>query len=185
MPVCQGTGRKEYFEQWRRRSLDQEQIVYLYLDGFTAKVRLGRRCGRVSILAAVGVKDSGEKVLLGLWLKGLESTRAWRLVLEELIGRGLTKPVLVIIDGNPLPVPRQTGGLRAAVEEAWPGIKLQRCFVHKLRNLMTHAPKYLHDEIKADFHRIIYADSLDQAKEEWSRFVPRWRKRCSGVVKSF
>ena len=167
---------KEHFETWQERPLDKESLAYLYLDGFTVKIRLGGRCCRVSILAAVGVRDGGKKVLLGLWLKGSESTKAWGLVLENLISRGLPRPFLVIIDGNP--------GLRQAVEEAWPKIKVQRCIVHKTRNLLAHAPKYLHDELKADFHKICYAESLGKARKELFRFILKWRKWCCGVVKS-
>jgi transposase-like protein len=61
---------------------------------------------------------------------------------------------LVIIDGNK--------GLRAAVEKSWPGIKVQRCTVHKLRNLERHVPRHALEEVKSDYHRIINAESFEQ-----------------------
>lgn len=167
---------KEQFEAWQKRSLQDEIIAYLYLDGFGVSIRVGGRVVRVAVLAAVGVKENGEKVLLGLWLRGAESTNAWEGVLAELVGRGLVRPQLVIIDGNP--------GLRAAVEAIWPKIEVQRCVVHKLRNLLAHAPKHTHEAIKEDYHAIIYAVNREEALAAWDRFEKKWRKQCPGVVKS-
>ncbi len=151
-------------------------MVHLYLDGFGAKVRCGGRVVSVPVLVTVGVRESGEKVLLGLWLRGSESAMAWEGVLDDLSARGLSRPQLVIIDGNQ--------GLRLAVETIWPKIDVQRCTVHKLKNLLSHAPKHVHEAIRGDYHAIIYADSLAEAKSVRERFVKQWQNRCEGVVKS-
>jgi hypothetical protein len=97
------------------RSLKDEPIVYLYLDAITVKVRLAQRVVSRPILVAVGVREDGQKVLLGLWSKGSESTASWKDVLEDLERRGLKRPLLAIIDG--------CGGLRAAMEQVWPGLE--------------------------------------------------------------
>ena len=167
---------KEHFETWRKRSLAEEDMRYLYLDGFSVKVRVAGRCSRVSILAAVGVNGKGEKKLMGLWLKGSESAQAWSDALEDMIGRGLKAPLLVIIDGGK--------GLRRAVEECWPKTAIQRCTVHKLRNLLAILPKRAHKELKTDYRRIINAFSLSQAREAYKNFTGRWRSRSPEVVKS-
>ncbi|MEW6455583.1 MAG: IS256 family transposase [Acidobacteriota bacterium] len=167
---------KEQFEAWQKRPLQDEIIAYFYLDGFGVTICAGGRVVRVPVLAAVGIKEDGEKVLLGLWLMGAESTNAWEGVLAELDGRGLVRPQLVIIDGNQ--------GLRAAVEAIWPKIEVQRCVVHKLRNLLAHAPKHTQEAIKEDYHAIIYAGNREEALVAWSRFEKRWQKQCPGVVKS-
>ncbi len=70
--------------------------------------------------------------------------------------RGLRGPALAIIDGN--------AGLRRAVREIWPRVALQRCCVHKLRNLERKAPKHVLAEIRDDFHRIVYAANADAAR---------------------
>jgi transposase-like protein len=149
---------------------------YLYLDGFSVKVRVAGRCSRVSVLAAVGVDGSGAKSLVGLWLKGSESAQAWGDALEDMIGRGLKAPLLVIIDGNP--------GLRRAIEECWPGAAIQRCTVHKLRNLIAILPKHAHNELKTDYRRIVNAFGLAEARVAYKRFVTKWRTLSEGVVKS-
>ncbi|MEO0115352.1 MAG: IS256 family transposase [candidate division WOR-3 bacterium] len=167
---------KEYFESWRTRALHNEFVAYLYLDGFGVTIRSCGRVCRVPVLAAVGVNEKGEKILLGLWLRGSESAQAWQGVIEDLVLRGLPCPELVIIDGNQ--------GLRSAIELTWPKIDVQRCVVHKLRNLLAHAPKHASEAIKEDFHAIVYASGLEEALLARDRFVRKWKTRCEGVVKS-
>ena len=75
-------------------------------------------------------------------------------------------------------------GLRAAVRHVWPAADVQRCAVHKLRNLLSHAPKYSHDEIRDDFHRIVYAKSLLEAKTAYTAMVRKWRKQGASVAES-
>src|SRR5439155_18821493 len=96
--------------------------------------------------------------------------------LDNLVARGLRAPMLAIIDGN--------AGLRRAVEEIWPRAAVQRCCVHKLRNLERKAPKHALGEIRDDFHRIVYAASADAARAAYAAFERTWAKRCPGVVTS-
>ena len=84
--------------------------------------------------------------------------------------------MLAVIDGN--------AGLRRAVSEVWPRAAVQRCCVHKLRNLERKAPKHALAEIRDDFHRIVYAASLEAARGAWTAFERSWGKRCPGVVTS-
>jgi transposase-like protein len=148
----------------------------VYLDGIGVKVRVGGRVVGVPVLVAIGVREDGEKVLLSLSVMGQESYGGWKGVLEDLTGRGLKAPVLAIIDGSK--------GLREAVEEVWHGIDVQRCTVHKERNLLSHAPKHCSEEIKEDYRAIVYAESLEEAHRARERFKRKWEKRCEGVVRS-
>jgi transposase-like protein len=167
---------KEFFEAWRTCSLKNEAVAFLYLDGFYVKARCGGRTQRMPVLAVVGVRRNGEKILLALEIRGGESEEAWRGVLEGLTRRGLKKPVLAIVDGNP--------GLAIALDTVWPGLKRQRCAIHKLRNLLAHAPKGLHEEIRTDFHGIVYAEDRVAADEAYEAFLRKWRKLSAGVAKS-
>lgn len=174
---------KESFERWQNRSLEEEPLVYLYLDAVSVKVRVAGKVSSMPVLVALGVRETGEKVLLELALRGGESKEAWRGVsvkdpcgTEGLVSRGLPTPRLIIADGHP--------GLRAAIEELWSGIDVQRCTVHKLRNLLAHAPRHAHDAVREDFHAMVYADSLAEAQAAYQRFIRKWEKRCVGVVKS-
>jgi transposase-like protein len=130
----------------------------------------------VPVLVAMGVRDTGEKVLLALRLMGHESTAAWTTFVEDLAARGITDPALVIIDGN--------AGLRHAVGQTWPAAAVQRCVVHKLRNLEAHAPKRLVAEIRGDFQAITTADSLAAARRAYDRFLRVWRRRAESVARS-
>src|SRR2546425_6566773 len=82
---------------------------------------------------------------------GSESHEAWKGFLDGLVERGLRAPVLCIVDGN--------AGLRRALSTVWSKTPVQRCAVHKLRNLERKAPKHTLAEVKVDFHEIVYAES--------------------------
>lgn len=167
---------RDYFDAWRARDLTEEDILYLYLDGTYVPMRCGNKVSKLPILAVIGVRASGEKVLLDLDTRGEESEEAWLGMLHGLARRGLRRPMLAVIDGNP--------GLSNALEKVWPKIDRQRCIVHKLRNLESHAPKRLREEVKADFHTIVYADDLSAAKTAYDRFHKKWKRRWEPVARS-
>jgi putative transposase len=164
------------YERWRERDWSAADIALLILDGFNLKMRLAHRVESVPVLAVLGIRPDGRKVLLALELRTCESTAAWQSLTERLCQQGVTRPVLAIIDGN--------GGLHNAVKTTWPWIEVQRCAVHKLQNLYTHAPKRHHEELKADYHAIVYAASEKKARLAWARFEEKWEKSCPGLVAS-
>lgn len=167
---------KGFVEVWQSRSLTDEDIRYLYLDGIYVRVRCGRKISKVPILVAVGVRSTGEKILLAMETRGEESQEAWRGMLQGLADRGLKRPLLAVVDGNK--------GLANALDSVWPKTERQRCIVHKLRNLQSHAPKRLYDELKEDFHRIVYADDKAAAKVFYERFLRKWKKSWAPVARS-
>lgn len=167
---------KDYFEAWRKRSLAEEDIRYLFLDAIYVRVRCARRTGSLPVLAAVGVRANGEKILLNLEVRGGEGEAAWKGFLENLTVRGLRAPRLLIIDGG--------AGLAKALDVTWPGVDRQRCVVHKLRNLLSHAPERLHEEIRGDFHAITYAEDGAAAKSAYETMLKKWRKLSEGVARS-
>ncbi len=167
---------KDALEAWRTRPLADLDVLYVYLDGFALRVRSAGKVVSVPVLGVVGVLPDGRKQLLALELCGGESFAAWKGCLDDLAARGLRAPVLCIIDGN--------AGLRRAVGLVWPRAAVQRCCVHKLRNLERKAPKHARAEIRDDFHRIVYAASADAARAAYAAFERTWAKRCPGVVTS-
>ena len=140
---------KTDWDAWNARSLAAEPIVRLILDGTVVRVRLDRKATSISLLVVIGVREDGQKVLLAIKSMGGESTEAWRTVLDDLIQRGLRRPEFLIVDGAP--------GLERAIAAVWDGVPVQRCTVHKHRNLLAHAPERLHEEIGADYNDMIYA----------------------------
>ncbi len=167
---------KDGLEAWRTRSLADLAVIFIYLDGFALRVRSAGKVVSVPALGVIGVLADGHKHLLALELCGGESFTAWKGCLDDLVARGLPAPVLAIIDGN--------AGLRRAVGLVWPRAAVQRCCVHKLRNLERKAPKHALAEIRDDFHRIVYATNADAARTAYTAFERTWAKRCPGVVTS-
>ena len=83
---------KSDWDAWNARSLADEPIVRLILDGTVVRVRLDRKATSISLLVVLGVRQDGQKVLLAIKQMGGESTEAWRTVLDDLIKRGLRRP---------------------------------------------------------------------------------------------
>jgi transposase-like protein len=166
----------EAFEAWRSRDLSPEDIAIIFLDGFNLKLRLAKRVEKIPVLCAIGVRSDGGRVLLALEARTSESEAAWSAVTEDIAARGVKAPILAVIDGNE--------GLHSAVKTTWPWIDIQRCTKHKLENLYTHAPKRHYDEIKEDYHAIVYADTEARARRAYARFEKKWNKNCPSVVKS-
>ena len=167
---------EESYRLWQRRDLAEEKILYLYLDAIYPKVRSAGRVVSLAVLVALGVKDTGEKVLLSLMSAGAESTDGWQMLLEDLAARKMGRPRLVMSDGNP--------GLGAALDRLWPGVAHQRCTVHKLRNLLAKAPKHAHEAVREDYHRIVYAETRDAAQQAHAAFLLKWKKLCPPVAAS-
>ena len=167
---------KTDWDAWNARSLAEEPIVRLILDGTVVRVRLDRKATSVSLLVVLGVREDGQKVLLAIKSMGGESTEAWRTVLDDLIKRGLRRPEFLIVDGAP--------GLDKAIAAVWDGVPVQRCTVHKHRNLLAHAPERLHEEITADYTDMIYAATRQEIEARRKAFIRKWRLKHRAVADS-
>ena len=89
------------WDAWVARNLSDEDIVRLILDGTVIKTKLDRKATNISVLAAIGVRRDGQKVLLSIKNMGGESKAAWGMFLGDLDARGLKQPEFVIVDGRP------------------------------------------------------------------------------------
>ena len=99
------------WDAWNARSLTDEPIIRLILDGTVVRVRLDKTSTSISLLVALGVRADGQRVLLAVKNMGGESEAAWRALLDDLVRRGLRAPELVIVDGEP--------GLEKALATLW------------------------------------------------------------------
>jgi transposase-like protein len=167
---------KSDWDAWNARSLVDEPIVRLILDGTVVRVRLDRKATSISLLVVIGVRADGQKVLLAIRSMGGESAEAWRSVLDDLIRRGLRRPEFLIVDGAP--------GLDRAIAAVWDGVPVQRCTVHKHRNLLAHAPERLHEEITADYNDMIYAATCEEIAVRRKAFIRKWRLKHRAVADS-
>jgi len=121
----------EAVEQWRERDLSEESFKYIYVDGVFFSMRIDGSVERVPVLVAIGVTESGHRVVLGLQAGDKESARIWRQFFKDLKRRGLdaTMVVLGIMDGLP--------GLERVFKEEFPRAKVQRCQVHVAKNVLA------------------------------------------------
>jgi transposase-like protein len=165
------------WDAWCARSLADEDIIRLILDGTVIKTRIDKKAANISVLAAIGVRRDGQKILLSIMNMGGESTAAWRQFLDDLDARGLKRPDFVIVDGAP--------GLEAALVALWGNdLPIQRCTVHKHRNLLAHAPKHMHEELGNDYRDMIYADTAAEVEKRRKAFLRKWRLKCRAVAES-
>jgi len=166
---------KELFTTWRTRDLSGERYAIVFLDAVHLKIRVARRVVSVPVLAALGVNDSGQKTLLALQVAAAEAEATWGAVLADLQERGLPAPLLLVVDGN--------AGLKKALKQ-WVGVRVQRCTIHKLRNLEAHCPRHARPELKRDYDRIVYASDGLAARAAYDAFVKKWSGLCPAVATS-
>lgn len=156
---------KASFEGWRKRDLSEEDILYLFFDGFYLGVRQVKG-DKEALLVVHGINRHGKRAVLHLSLGGSESAISWKAAVQDLVERGLKTPRLVISDGNP--------GLLRAIKDAWPEVPRQRCVVHRTRNVLARVPKRQQQEMKGALWRIFHAACLEDAQAEARKFLERY-----------
>jgi putative transposase len=163
-------------EAFHRRSLGDDW-AYLFLDGVWLKVR--RACGpqRVLLLVAYGVRRNGTRELLAFTRGKGESQGAWEGLLNDLYQRGLCGKnlQLVITDG--------CAGLARALETVYPRVRHQRCWVHKMRNILEKVRRRDEAEVKAEAQKIYLAKNAAAARRAFERFRFHWRSRYPAMVR--
>jgi len=165
-------------EKWRSRDLSGEKIKYIFVDGVIFKMRLEGSVENVAVLVAIGVTDSGAKLVLGLQSGDKESATSWREFFRDLKSRGLdgSSVTLGIMDG--------LSGLEKVFEEEFPNSKVQRCQVHVARNVLAKVPHKIKKEVADDLRSIFYASSKKKADDFYRTFNKKWEKELPSAVKS-
>ncbi len=155
----------------------KDEWAYLFLDGVNLKVRrpAGRQCVQMLVPYGVG-QDKRRELLAFLRTKG-ESQADWEALLQDLYRRGLKgdKLLLIVTDGCP--------GLAAAIQTVYSRVAHQRCWVHKMRNILDKVRKRDHDAVKADAQAIYLADGRRQAEAAARAFCRRWRREYPTLVR--
>jgi len=153
------------FDQWRKRDLSGYKILYLFLDSHYLALRQGTD-KKEGVLVAWGVTEEGKKVLLHIDRGERESYDCWKTFAEDMKLRGLNGPLLVIVDGN--------SGLKKMLWECFSYSLIQRCQVHKMRNILSKLPKDIHTKMKRLIHSAFYArdysEGLRIARDIIARF---------------
>jgi len=149
-------------EQWRvehatfRTRRLFTRYCYLFVDGVHVSIRLGSD-DRLCLLVVIGVREDGSKELLAVEDGYRESTESWACVLRELKARGLSEPKLVTGDG--------ALGTWAALREVYPQARHQRCWMHKIANVLDAVPKRVQPRAKALLHEIMEGPTRSAADE--------------------
>ncbi len=168
---------KPQWEAWMERDLSEEGILRLVLDALSVDVRMDGTSHKLMILVALGITEGGERMVLSMKDMGGESKEAWLEIMRDLVSRGVPQPQVCIVDGNP--------GIEAALAQTWPNCLVQRCTVHKERNMLGYAPPAMHEELKADYQAMMYADEAQTALRLRKEFILKWHSKCPKVVSSF
>jgi transposase-like protein len=168
---------REEYETWRRRRLDQDRWVYLWVDGIYSGLRAEQQ--RLCALVVVGVNERGEKHFLAVEDGIRESTQSWREVLLDMKSRGLKAPELAVGDG--------AMGFWAALEEIFPSTRDQRCWLHKTGNVLNALPKSVQPKAKQALHEIWQAATREDAEQAFDQFIvtyePKYPKAVTCLIK--
>lgn len=155
----------------------KDEWAYLFLDGVSLRVRrpAGRNC--VQMLVAYGVRTDGSRQLLAFQRSRGESQWAWEGLLRSLYRRGLTgnRLGLIVTDGCP--------GLGAALQVVYPRVLHQRCWAHKMRNILEKVRRKDLDTVKTDAQAIYQARNRNAASDAFARFKRRWAAHYPAIVK--
>lgn len=153
-------------KEWRERSLAGLEVVYLWVDGVYVKAGLEK--AKAALLVVIAGLSDGQKVVLGLEPGHRESAESWSGVLRGLKNRGMNSPRVVMGDGNL--------GIWGALRQVFPEAGEQRCWNHKMVNVLDRLPKKRQGEAKRQLQQIAYAETLAQAEARRDQFV-RWCQR--------
>jgi len=154
----------------------RERYRVLMLDGVVLARKTGAGAIRRPVLVALGIRPDGKKEVIDFRLAQSESAAEWERFLGDLIHRGLSGEALemICVDGGP--------GLLASLPTAFPGIPVQRCWAHKIRNVLDKVRAADHDAVKADLRTIMNAKTLPQARSAARRFVDAWEADYPNAV---
>lgn len=153
-----------------------DDALYLFLDGVYVRIKGTDKVQRRPVLVAYVITTSGEKQLVSFRIGRSESEAEWEAFLNDLYGRGLQGKALKMVttDGN--------AGLHAALQTVYPYVPRQRCWVHKLRNVMAKLPMKLRDDCLRDLRTVYMAATQTAARERYDIWVKRWEDTAPAAV---
>jgi putative transposase len=160
-----------------REACLKDEWAYLFLDGVSLRVRRPAGRKRVQMLVAYGVRRDGSRQLLGFLRSQGESQAAWEGLLEDLYRRGLEGKnlLLIVTDGCP--------GLATALQTVYPQVPHQRCWVHKMRNILERVRKCDYATVKQEAQAIYLAPSLREAQQAFRTFQQHWQQSYPTMVR--
>src|SRR6476620_4691418 len=160
------------YEAWKQRRLDDLEVVYLWADGLYVKA--GLEDTKAALLVMIGVLTNGQKVVLAVESGQRESKESWGIILRDLRKRGLKPWRCTIADGHL--------GLWAALGEQYPTLAEQRCWNHRITNILDAMPKKHHVEARALLCVMPYAETQAACETLRAQFTTRYHKIAPKAV---
>jgi putative transposase len=163
---------KEY-ESWAKRSLKEKEYVYVWADGIYCKSRLDHE--KSCLLVIIGVTPEGKKELLAVQDGIRESEQSWKELLLDLRYRGLEKaPKLAVCDG--------ALGFQNAVDQIWGEMKIQRCWFHKMGNVLDKMPECVQSKAKKMLQNMFLSDTRENALKAYDLFIEAFEQKYPKAV---
>jgi putative transposase len=161
--------------KYHRRKLEDKHL-YLIFDGVVLKGKDLLGAKKRSLLCCHGIDKFGHREMIDFTIGDGESEADWTRLANSLYKRGLTGETtdLIIVDGSP--------GLRAALNMVYPEVDVQRCWVHKLRNVSNKLKKSDREKCISEARRIYLAPNQKKAVEIFRKWEKSWREKCPEAV---
>jgi putative transposase len=160
------------YETWKQRRLDDLEVVYVWADGLYVKA--GPEATKAALLVVIGALTTGQKVVLAVESGQRESKESWGAVLRELRARGLKPWRCTIADGHL--------GIWAALAEQQPPAAEQRCWNHRITNMLDVMPKKHQVEARTLLCAMPYAESQALCEELRTQFTKRYGQLAPKAV---
>ena len=165
---------EQEYTAFRRRDLSNRDYVYIWVDGVHFTVRLEEE--RLCTLVVIGARADGTKEVIAVEDGYRESTESWLTLLRDLKRRGMAAPVVAVGDG--------ALGFWTAVGEVWPETREQRCWVHRLANVLDKLPQRLQPKAKRALHEIMNAATRADAEAALATFAAEYQAKYPKAVAS-
>jgi putative transposase len=161
------------YETWQKRDLSARRYVYIWADGVYLQARMEPNAECMLVL--IGATPEGKKELIGFQVGTRESAQSWRELLVGLKARGLAiAPELAVGDG--------ALGFWKALDEVFPTTRHQRCWLHKLVNVLNAVPKSIGPQVKSDLNDICRAPDRASAIAALETFVEKYGAKYAKAV---
>jgi transposase-like protein len=162
------------YTAFRQRDLSERDYLYIWVDGVHFTIRLEEE--RLCTLVVVGARADGTKEVIAVEDGYRESTESWLTLLRDLKRRGMRAPVVGVGDG--------ALGFWKAVGEVWPETREQRCWVHRLANILDKLPQRLQPKAKRALHEIMNAPTRAAAESAMTAFAAEYQAKYPKAVAS-
>jgi putative transposase len=161
------------YRRWQQRDLSARHYVYVWADGVYLQARMEPQAE--CMLVVIGATPEGKKELVGFQVGQRESTQSWRELLVDVKARGLTiAPQLAVGDG--------ALGFWKALDEVLPGTRHQRCWVHKVVNILNKLPKSVQANARKDLREIWMAPNRATAERAIETFQDKYAPKYERAV---